>query len=75
MLISKDEVRAQLPKVGDRRMEIPTITEGNGYNKTPKPCVVVEVNRAHFWYTVKFEDGFRESYKVPKLQSSGGEPR
>lgn len=72
--LNRAELQRLLPKVGDQRWEIPTITEGNGYAKEPQRCVVIEVNPAHFWYTVKFENGFRESYKVPKLQlqSSGG---
>ena len=60
-------LRAQLPKLGEKRMESPTVDETSGINtpKKPRACVVVYVNRKHCWYTVKFEDGTRESYRVP----------
>ena len=71
-MVSKEKVREPLPKVGDRRMEIPTIAEDNGYNTKPMPCVVVRVNWNHFWYTVQFENGTRESYKLPRRKPAGG---
>ena len=65
-MMDKDELRQLLPKVGDIRMEIPTIqdaVESTG----PKKCVVTEVNAAHLWYRVRFEkSGFYECYKLPK---------
>ena len=68
-MISIEEARALLPKVGDVRMEVPTIDEGGtkhiGVRKAQR-CTVVYVNTAHLWYTVVFADGIRESYKVPK---------
>ena len=66
--MTKDEVREMLPKVGDRRMEVPTVLKGEGYNKEPRPCVVTYVNRLHMWYEVKFKDGTRESYKLPRTE-------
>lgn len=71
-MFNKHEARRLLPKVGERRMEIPTIAEAGGYNEKPQPCVVVEVNEVHLWYTVRFENGFKESYKVPRLKPGGG---
>jgi hypothetical protein len=62
------DVRSLLPEVGDERMEIPTVMADNGPNPA-LPCKVVYVNRAHLWYMVEFENGFRESYKVPKLKT------
>ena len=78
-LLSKEEVRAQLPKLGDHLMLPPTIDEttpsrGAEHATRPQHCVVVEVNAAHLWYTVRFDSGFRESYKVPKLVQRGGGP-
>ncbi len=67
-MMTKEEVRALLPKVGDRRMEVPTILGDKTYGKKAKPCVVVYVNRAHMWYTVQFENGTRESYKLPRTK-------
>jgi hypothetical protein len=69
--MTKEEVREMLPKVGDHRMEVPTVLKGEGYNKEPRPCVVTYVNRLHMWYEVKFKDGTRESYKLPR--NGGGQ--
>jgi hypothetical protein len=66
--MTKDEIRAILPNVGDRRMEVPTILAEKSYNKEPRPCVVTYVNRLHLWYEVKFQDGTRESYKLPRTE-------
>lgn len=73
MPLGRAKLLAMLPKVGEHRMERPTIdentrTQGSPHQNAPQPCVVIEVNRAHLWYTVQFENGFRESYKVPKLR-------
>lgn len=67
-MLTKEEVRAMLPKVGDRRMEVPTILGDKMYNKEPRPCVVTYVNRRHMWYEVKFKDGTRESFKLPHIK-------
>ena len=71
MFISKEKARLLLPKVGDKRMERPTISEttntiGSIQQNDPQPCVVVLVHPGHLWYMVQFENGIRESYKVPK---------
>jgi hypothetical protein len=34
---------------------------------------VVDVRPEHLWYTVEFENGFRESYKVPQVKPVGGD--
>lgn len=74
--LTKDQVRAQLPKVGDVRMESPTAdaTSGHYVIKEKQRCVVVDVRPEHLWYTVEFENGIRESYKLPRLKprSQGG---
>lgn len=72
-MMTVSEARSLLPNVGDVRWEIPTVKADKGSNPAAR-CRVVEVNRAHLWYTVEFENGFRESYKVPKLKprSQGG---
>ena len=67
-MMTKEEIRDQLPHVGDRRMEVPTILAEKSYNKEPRPCVVTYVNRRHLWYEVKFQDGTRESYKLPRIK-------
>lgn len=63
--MTKEEIRSMLPNVGDRRMEVPTILRDKSYSRDPWPCVVVYVNRRNMWYTVQFENGVRESYKLP----------
>jgi hypothetical protein len=75
--MEKHEARRLLPKVGDQRMERPTIDETTSTKGTltatrAQRCVVVEVNEAHLWYTVQFENGIRESYKVPKCKPPYG---
>lgn len=70
MLISIKEAQAQLPKVGEKRMEHPAVDDTRGGYTTlrPQECVVVAVHPAHLWYTVEFKNGIRESYKVPLLR-------
>jgi len=63
--MTKEEVRALLPQVGDRRVEVPTIQRDKSYSRDPRPCVVVYVNRRRLWYMVEFENGVRECYKLP----------
>lgn len=66
-MLTKKRIREMLPKLGEKRMESPTVDETQGIHMTkePRECVVVYVNRAHCWYTVQFEDGTRESYRIP----------
>ena len=71
--LGRAKLQAMLPKVGERRMERPTINEntrsqGSPIQNAPQPCVVVAVHPGHLWYTVQFENGIRESYKVPKCR-------
>lgn len=66
MMLTKDELRAQLPQVGDRRMEDPTAAEDGAKKPHPeRPCRVIYVNPRHLWYMVQFANGLRECYKVP----------
>lgn len=68
---TKEEARAQLPKLGDVRYEQMSMgkTGGFGYHATePLRCVVVYVNPEHLYYTVQFRNGFRESFKVPRTE-------
>lgn len=75
--MTKDEVRSLLPNVGDVRMEIPVTTGKYGIEVQPMECQVVEVNRDHMWYRVRFTDsGLTECYKLPKPKRAqlGGLP-
>jgi hypothetical protein len=67
--------QARLPKIGDVRWERPTAdaTSGHFMPKEPQRCTVVYVHTEHLWYTVQFESGARESYKVPRTKSAGGD--
>lgn len=69
--MEKGKARRLMPRLGERRWEVPTIDQTSGYyswTKTPQRCVVVDVRPEHLWYTVQFENGFKESYKIPRLR-------
>lgn len=70
-MYTKEEAQAMLPKVGEWRWEIPSVKVEIGA-PVPQRCRVVYVNLAHLWYMVQFEDGFRESYKVPRTYPGEG---
>lgn len=62
------ELIRSLPKVGDKRMEVPTISDKVD-GAPPQKCRVVEVNSRGLWYRVQFiNTGFIECYKVPDLR-------
>jgi hypothetical protein len=76
-MLTVESAQALLPKIGDVRWERPTIDEstpsrGSVMLNPPQRCVVVEVNAEHLWYTVQFENGIRESYKVPRIKAGDG---
>jgi hypothetical protein len=73
--LSNEEVRAMLPKVGDVRWERPVVADGGGHILAGKPrkCTVVYVHEEHRWYTVQFENGIKESYKMPREKLDGGD--
>lgn len=65
-LISKEELQAMLPQLGEQRMETPTLRKMQGVSEArPQPCKVVYIHPDHLYYTVEFRNGVRESYKVP----------
>lgn len=64
----KENVELRIPRVGERLMRIMTSTPMLSRDDKPEPCVVVYVNRPHYYYTVQFVDtGLKESYKVPEV--------
>lgn len=70
-LLTPDEVRAALPCVGERLVKKPTYYHGflsRHDEARPKPCTVVYVHRRNMWYTVEFDNGNRESYKLPEVK-------
>lgn len=70
-IMDKAELMERLPRVGDRRMEYPTPKAFDQAVPQRKRCVVVEVNRAHLWYRVRFADtGQHECYKLPETRRS-----
>ena len=65
-MLTKEDVQNLLPNVGDVRRERPTVyAKGEGTPKL-KRCQVIEVNREHLWYRVRFADGIVECYKLPE---------
>lgn len=73
-----EELRATLPKVGDRLMLRPTLYDKAGAWPAPlMPCVVTYVNREHLWYEAEFtlRDGtrIRQGFKVPETTYEGEE--
>lgn len=70
---TKEELRAMLPQVGDRRMEI-MCASTNAQTEAPREqaCTVVEVNEAHLWYRVRFDrTGVHQCFKLPVVSWSG----
>lgn len=70
-LLTPDDVRAELPNVGDRLVKQPSYFYGFFSRHDvvrPRPCVVTYVHRRNRWYTVQFESGIKESYKLPEVR-------
>lgn len=66
--LTKDEVRAMLPQVGDELIRRPSWSKHLGLcGSPPKPCTVVYVNTERMWFMVQFEAGYRQCYKVPEV--------
>lgn len=74
-MLTMRTIRERLPKLGEKRLEIPTVDDTPGVQmpKKPRKGVVVYVHPKNCWYTVQFEDGIRESYKLPHLKPVGGD--
>lgn len=74
-LISVEEARSMLPKVGDRLLRVPTLHKSLSMTRAkPHLCTVTHVNRERLWYSVRFDRyGYTESYKVPELEREGGQ--
>ena len=70
-LLTPDDVRATMPKVGDELMRKPAYYYGFFSQRDvvmEQPCVVIYVHPEHLWYTVRFKrSGIVESYKLPDL--------
>lgn len=67
--MDKETAQALLPEVGTRMVRIPNLHKSLGLTEMkPCACVVEYVNKEHLWYTVRFENGFTESYKVPEIE-------
>lgn len=66
--MNPNDVLSQMPRIGEKRMETPTIMDGIETAK-PQKCVVVEVSAKGLWYRVRFiETGRCECYKISKLK-------
>lgn len=61
-VISFEEARARLPKVGDRLM----LTPAHHDRESPELCVVDYVHTQNRWFRVRFvSSGVCNCYKVP----------
>lgn len=72
--LTKDEIRALLPKVGDELIKTPHAHNSSVGLVRPQPqlCVVDYVNREHMWYRVRFiETGIVESFGVLDVMERG----
>lgn len=71
-LLTPDDVRAMMPKVGDELMRKPSYYYGfySRYDmNVERPCEVVYVHPKHLWYAVRFKNsGIIESYKLPDIK-------
>ena len=71
-LLTPDEVRDMMPKVGDELMRKPSFYYGffgRHDLSIERPCVVVYVHPKHLWYSVQFkQSGIIESYKLPEVK-------
>lgn len=66
--MTKEELRAAMPKVGDRLVKKPHLHKSLGIeNPRPMACVVDFVNEDKLWYRVRFENGTRECFKLPEI--------
>lgn len=72
MIMTKEEVRRLMPRVGDRRMETQSTTMKIP-TETPQACTVIEVNPTNLWYRVRFDNGCCECYKLPQTIDGGDE--
>lgn len=71
-LLTPDDVRATMPKVGDELMLKPNFYYGF-YGRhdlnVKRLCEVIYVHPEHLWYSVRFKkSGIIESYKLPELK-------
>lgn len=75
-LLTPDDVRATMPKVGDELMRKPSYYYGfySRYDlNVDRLCEVIYVHPKHLWYTVRFKkSGIIESYKLPELKLGPG---
>ena len=69
------EAEQLLPKVGAKLKRVSTIVcpRGLGWPPVAEECEVIEVNRPHLWFRVRFtRTGSTECYKVPRLTDYKG---
>lgn len=68
-----EELRAMLPQVGERRLEVMHASTSSQLEPPrAQPCTVVEVNAEHIWYRVRFDTtGLCQCYKLPDTRYTG----
>ena len=64
--MTADDVRKQLPKVGDKLYKVMEVGRSLGLGNVQRTkCRVTYVNEDHLWYEVEFPCGIRQGYKMP----------
>lgn len=64
----KSAIIKNMPKIGEKRMEVSAACCGADVDNAPQPCTVVQVHPEHLWYRVQFDEtGHFECFKVPEL--------
>ena len=62
----KAELRDRMPDVGDRVIEGMQIGVGSDCRKVAMKGTVIHVNERHLHYTVRFDNGMRQTIKMPQ---------
>lgn len=69
MAYSVEALMRTMPQVGERLKKKPHRLKNDDRGPIiPRPCTVVYVHPEHLWYTVRFDSGMMECYKVPEIQ-------
>lgn len=67
-MTTMEDLRALLPRVGDKLKKAPTVVcpKELVQSMEPQECEVVEVSQRGLWYRVRFLSGATDCYKVPE---------
>lgn len=67
--LSAEDIRRDLPALGQRVTAKVSMAGNSVFSKNAEieHGAVIYVNAARLWYTVLFDSGLRESYKLPEV--------